>query len=76
MPGMLQGRDVGEAGPKSATLVTIADDGSVHVEERLTSVAQFERLTIDVSNLHDWRDIAKSISGALEAAREKGTDEK
>ena len=44
MPGMPQGRDINEAGEKSVTLVTIRDDRSLEIEERLTSVAQFERV--------------------------------
>ena len=44
MPGMPQGRDINEAGAKSVTLVTIGDDRSIQIEERVTSVAQFERV--------------------------------
>ena len=44
MPGMPQGRDINEAGEKSVTLVTIRDDRSIEIEERLTSIAQFERV--------------------------------
>ncbi|TIW13177.1 MAG: DNA repair exonuclease, partial [Mesorhizobium sp.] len=36
MPGIPQGRDINEAGEKSVTLVTIRDDRSVEMEERLT----------------------------------------
>ena len=49
MPGMPQGRDINEAGEKSVTLVTIRDDRSIEIEERLTSVAQFERLSVDLA---------------------------
>ena len=41
MPGMPQGRDINEDGPKSVTLVSIADDGAVSLEERPTSLAEF-----------------------------------
>ena len=44
MPGNPQGRDINEAGPKSATLVTIDDGGRIAVEERPTSVAEFRRV--------------------------------
>ena len=33
MPGNPQGRDINEAGPKSATLVTIGDDRKITIEE-------------------------------------------
>ncbi|MEJ1117093.1 DNA repair exonuclease [Phyllobacterium sp. CCNWLW109] len=65
MPGMPQGRDINEAGEKTVSLVTIGDDRSISIEERLTSIAQFERLTIDVSNATEWRDIVGAIETAL-----------
>lgn len=49
MPGIPQGRDINEAGEKSVTLVTIRDERSVEIEERLTSVAQFERVSVDLT---------------------------
>ncbi|HEY1944817.1 MAG TPA: DNA repair exonuclease [Roseiarcus sp.] len=71
MPGAPQGRDVNEAGAKTATLVTIGDDRSVRLEERLTSQAEFERVEVDVDGVSEWRDLAGAISRALEAARER-----
>jgi DNA repair protein SbcD/Mre11 len=69
MPGNPQGRDINEAGPKMATLVAISDDRKITIEERLTSVAQFERLRIDLAGVDDWRDALKRIEKGLEAAR-------
>lgn len=71
MPGMPQGRDINEAGEKTVSLVTIGDDGSVRVEERLTSLAQFSRITVDVSGASDWRGLIDQIGAALEAERER-----
>jgi DNA repair exonuclease SbcCD nuclease subunit len=48
MPGMPQGRDIGEAGPKSATLVTVAD-GKLRIEEVATAAVEFMHATVDVS---------------------------
>ena len=42
MPGIPQGRDINESGPKSATLVTINDNGLVELEEIHTSLAVCE----------------------------------
>lgn len=70
MPGMPQGRDVNEAGPKTVSLVTVADDRTIIVEERLTSVAQFERVDVDLTGVAEWRDAAASIEAALAACRE------
>jgi DNA repair protein SbcD/Mre11 len=69
MPGNPQGRDINEAGSKSATLVGIGDDRRITIEQRLTSVAQFERLRIDLAGVDDWRDALARIEKGLLAAR-------
>ena len=75
MPGMPQGRDINEAGAKSVTLVTIADDRSVNIEEHVTSLAQFERVDVDLSGIVDWRDMVGVVAQALEEAREEVVSE-
>ena len=70
MPGMPQGRDIGEAGPKTVTLVTVADDRSVTHDEHLTGVAQFERVKIDLDGVDDWRGALGLIEASLGAARD------
>jgi len=69
MPGMPQGRDIGEAGAKTVSLVTIADDHTVTCQERVTSTAQFERVAVDVSRIEDWRTLPDVIEAALGAAQ-------
>jgi DNA repair exonuclease SbcCD nuclease subunit len=75
MPGMPQGRDINEAGAKSVTLVTVADDRSVHIEEHVTSIAQFERVDVELSGIADWRDMVGVVAQALERAREEAVSE-
>jgi DNA repair protein SbcD/Mre11 len=70
MPGMPQGRDINEAGAKSVTLVTIADDRSIRIEERVTSIAQFERVSIDATSIDDWRNLVGTLGRAIERARD------
>jgi len=70
MPGNPQGRDINEAGPKSVSLVTVAEDGSIRVEERNTSIAQFERVSVDVTGIEDWRDLVTALSVSLRQARD------
>jgi exonuclease SbcD len=70
MPGMPQGRDINEAGAKSVTLVTIADDRSIRVEERVTSIAQFERISIDATGIDDWRGLVGALGRTIERARD------
>jgi DNA repair exonuclease SbcCD nuclease subunit len=75
MPGMPQGRDINESGAKSVTLVTISDDRSIRTEERATSIAQFERVAVDVAGLDDWRDLVIAVTRALEQARDSVASE-
>ncbi len=75
MPGMPQGRDINEAGAKSVTLVTIADDRSIRLEERLTSVAQFERVSVDLGGVDEWGGIAAAVDAALGPARDAARSE-
>jgi DNA repair exonuclease SbcCD nuclease subunit len=69
MPGTPQGRDINEAGEKSVTLVTIRDDRSIEIEERLTSVAQFERLSVDLAGTAEWSEVVSRVRSALEDKR-------
>ncbi|MFG1315483.1 metallophosphoesterase family protein [Xanthobacter autotrophicus] len=75
MPGMPQGRDVNEAGVKSVTLVTIDDDRSFHIEERATSIAQFERVSVDATGITEWRDLIAAVTAALEEERSSASSE-
>ena len=70
MPGMPQGRDINEAGDKTASLVTITDDRRVLVEEHLVSEARFERLSIDVTGLEDWRELPQRLEAGLAPLRD------
>ena len=69
MPGMPQGRDIGEAGPKSVTLVTVSDDHSAHIEERATANAQFERVAVDLTDAGGWPEVVDRIEQKLAAVR-------
>lgn len=71
MPGMPQGRDVNEGGPKTVSLVEIADDGTVTIEERSTAVAQFERLSVDASAAGEWPDLVRVAQQALADLRSR-----
>jgi DNA repair protein SbcD/Mre11 len=75
MPGMPQGRDIGESGAKSVTLVTIADDRSIHLEERITSVAQFEPVPIDLTGIERWEDMLEAVTKNLSVARDHAKSE-
>ena len=62
MPGMPQGRDIGEYGPKSVTLLTIAE--TIGIEEVPTSVVEFLEVRIDATETESddaLRDLLKRI---------------
>lgn len=69
MPGNPQGRDIGEAGPKTVSLITVADDRSITVEERNVSIAQFERISVDATGIDDWRDLVAALSVSFRLTR-------
>ena len=52
MPGIPQGRDIGEPGPQSATLITI-DEGIISTAEFATSSIEFTSLELNVSALQE-----------------------
>lgn len=69
MPGIPQGRDIGEGGAKSVTLVSVCDDGAVALAERSLAVAQFERLPVDCRQVSEWGDLIDRLKQALRQAR-------
>lgn len=69
MPGIPQGRDIGEAGAKSVTLVHVDDAGAVTLEERSVATARFERLLLACSNCADWSELVETVKQALVTAR-------
>jgi len=75
MPGNPQGRDINEAGPKTATLATVGDDGSIEVEERLTSIAEFARISVSAQGCDDWAGVVAAMRSAIETAREGARSE-
>ncbi len=68
MPGIPQGRDIGEAGAGSVTLVTCSDNG-LQVEARVVAEAAFVPVALDVTGLEDWHALRGALAHALEEAR-------
>lgn len=75
MPGTPQARDIGEAGDATVTLVTVGDDHSVTLEQRVTAPIRFERVGVDCAGLAEWPDmlavLERSIRDAANAPREE-----
>ena len=66
MPGIPQGRDIGEAGSKSATLLTI-EGNCIAIEEVPTSVVTFLGHSIDVSGAENDDEIRQRIRSGIHA---------
>lgn len=68
-------RDIGEAGDATVTLVTVGDDHSVTLEQRVTAPIRFERVGVDCAGLAEWPDmlavLERSIRDAANAPREE-----
>ncbi|WBU56552.1 metallophosphoesterase family protein [Paracoccus sediminicola] len=64
MPGIPQGRDIGEAGRKSATLLSI-DEEEITVTEIPTSVVLFLSHAVDLSGAESDDDIRQKIRADL-----------
>ncbi len=69
MPGIPQGRHVGEDGPRSVTMVRVADDRSVSCREHSVCVAQFARVTVDLTGVERQHEMTRRIGAKLEEAR-------
>ena len=65
MPGIPQGRDIGEEGAGSVTLVTIDDAGGVHLQNHIVALASFARIVVDVAGLTEWDDLRSKIQTTL-----------
>jgi exonuclease SbcD len=75
MPGIPQGRNIGESGPKSVTLASVLDDGSIVLDERIVSLAQFERISVDPSGAASWPDLVTKLDTTLrDAAARSASD--
>lgn len=58
MPGTPQGRDMGELGPKSATLLTI--DKAIEIDEVPTSAVEFLHIEVDITDT-DSDDVLRDM---------------
>lgn len=68
MPGIPQGRDIGEAGPASVTLVSVAEDHAVTVEQRSVACLRFERIMMDCTGVTEWAELLSSLEHAIRAS--------
>ena len=74
MPGMPQGRDIGEEGSKSATLVVVDDNRAVELQEISTSAVEFQRVTCGLEGVDDLRDALDRIKASLTTCTQSDAD--
>ena len=70
MPGNPQGRDMGEDGPRSVTLVALDEAAGTRLETRTVGPARFERITVDAAGVADWQALVRLCEDALVERRE------
>ena len=68
MPGIPQGRDIGEAGPKSVTIVEISDI-NIKVDERVVAESEFQRLQVNLSDITEWSKALEKLRKSLLVAQ-------
>ncbi|MGA8163920.1 MAG: DNA repair exonuclease [Waddliaceae bacterium] len=64
MPGIPQGRDIGEEGPKSVTIVEISDK-HMQIDERFVADTEFQRVQVDLSNAREWQQALELLRSDL-----------
>lgn len=64
MPGNPQGRDIGEAGPRSATLINV-EDGRLSIAEIATAPVIFAAETLDISGIDSPDALRDTLRHAL-----------
>ena len=68
-PGNLQGRHIGETGPKGATLVTVTN-GAVSVEHRELDVLRWAHVRVDLTGAAGEADALVRVQAKLAEARD------
>lgn len=67
MPGIPQGRDIGEAGATSVTLGVLGDDGRLMLEQRSVAALRFDRVAVDLTGVREWGQAVAALIGAIRA---------
>lgn len=75
MPGIPQGRDIGEAGEKSVSLVTVSGQGTTTTEARVLAPVRFDRVEVDVGGVTDWADLVTRLGQGLRTARRQAVED-
>jgi len=75
-PGNLQGRHIGETGPRGAVLVKADETRIVSVDRLIVDVMRWESVNVDASTAHDLPAVIALATGAIEALLSGSADNK
>lgn len=64
-PGNLQGRHARETGPRGAVLVSVDDDGSIHLERMLVDVLRWHSIDVEAGECATLAAVVRAVDGAL-----------
>jgi exonuclease SbcD len=69
-PGNVQGRHIGETGPKGCMLVTVHDNHRVEIESRCLDVLRWERCCVDATDAEDPDAVLARVTDILGELRQ------
>jgi len=65
MPGIPQGRDIGEHGVKTVSLVSVFEDNTVKVDQQAICPVQFDMVDVDITGIDEWQHLLDIIEQKL-----------
>ncbi|PWL16430.1 DNA repair exonuclease [Falsochrobactrum shanghaiense] len=68
MPGTPQGRDIGEAGASSVTLVHVTDDNAVTLEQCTVACLRFDQIEMDCDGVSEWAELLTMLERYIRQA--------
>jgi len=73
MPGIPQGRDIGESGTGTVSLVAIDENRNIDITAQVVGPAQFELLTVELNSAMNWNQIVSWIQESIQTIRANST---
>lgn len=64
-PGNIQGRDIGETGPKGAVLVHVAADGRTSWERLILDLVRWHRVNVDITTSENHEEVITACTAAV-----------
>ena len=71
MPGIPQGRDIGEEGKKSIILGTLHNDRTLDLKKVSVNPAEFMKINQSLEGVTEWRDMLTELTASIQEAAGK-----